>query len=49
VSALLQNCHAWLAAYVLIMSVFVFFLMGLDKGRSKRRGAGRVSMRGAAR
>lgn len=42
---LLRYRWAWLAIYVLILSMISFFLMGLDKGRSKCKGARRVPER----
>jgi len=44
-SALLQNYRPWLAIYVLILSLLALFLMGMDKSRSKCRGASRVPER----
>ncbi len=43
--SLLENHGAWLAVYALALSVISFFLMGLDKRRSKHRGARRIPER----
>lgn len=37
-SALLRAHWPWAAGYVLLMSVAAFVLMGVDKGRARRKG-----------
>lgn len=44
-SALLRAHWPWAAGYVLLMSVVAFVLMGVDKGRAKRKGSRRIPER----